>query len=63
MNTTAVSELNTLAMSLDIAVRNDFMAREHAKAVWKEALKTSGLDIVKPVFEKKIEEKRVEVKV
>ena len=55
-----ISDLNTLVSTLEIAIKSDLMAREHAKSIWKEALKKSGIDVAKPVFEKKVvEEKKV----
>lgn len=54
-----VDDLNTLVSVLMSASGTHLMALEHAKSVWKEALKKSGLDVAKPVFEKKVEEKKV----
>lgn len=58
-NIATVRDLNELVCALEIAVKADLMAREHAKAIWKEALKKVGIDVAKPVIEKKVEEKKV----
>lgn len=54
-----VDDLNTLASVLASASETHLMALEHAKSIWKEALKKSGLDVAKPTFEKKGEDKKV----
>jgi hypothetical protein len=52
-------DLNTLELILDSAVCNEFMSRQHAKEIWKEVLKKSGLDVPRPIMVKKEEVKKV----
>lgn len=43
----AANNLANLALALEKAVTQDFMAREHAALVWKTFLRESGLDVLK----------------
>lgn len=49
-----MDDLNMLAITLDIAVSSHLMTIEHAKSIWKNALKKTQLE---PVFEKRVGEK------
>lgn len=42
---TIVEELKSLSEALSIAVKMDFMAREHAKLIWRKLLGASGIDV------------------
>lgn len=42
---TIAEELKTLVDALSVAVQSDFMAREHAKLIWRKLLGASGLDV------------------
>lgn len=44
--TTIADELLALAKALSIASKSEFMAREHAAAIWKRALKATAFDIL-----------------
>ena len=55
-NIATVKDLNELVYTLEIAIKIDVISREYAKSIFKEALKKTGLDIPKPVFEKKVVE-------
>jgi len=55
-NIATVKDLNELVYTLEIAIKIDVISREYAKSIFKEALKKAGLDIPKPVFEKKVVE-------
>ncbi len=39
--------MNALASSLEIAVRNHFMAPEHAAAIWKKFVRMTELDVIR----------------
>ena len=49
-----MDDLNMLCITLDIAVNSRLMTVEHARSIWKNALKKTQLE---PVFEKKVGEK------
>ena len=48
---TSADELLALVKSLSIAVKNDFMSREHGAAIWKKCLKATAYDIL-PIVKK-----------
>lgn len=45
-DTTIADELLSLVKALSIAAKSEFMAREHASAIWKRALKATAFDIL-----------------
>jgi len=47
-----VEELSSLVKTLNIAVRDGLMKREHAGAIWKRILTVSGIDTTKEVNNK-----------
>lgn len=46
-NNRTTSDLANIATALDVAVKADFMSREHGALIWKKVLKESNLDIPK----------------
>lgn len=55
-NIATVKDLGELVSTLEIAIKSDLISRDYAKSIFKEGLKTSGLEIARPVFEKKVVE-------
>jgi hypothetical protein len=55
MNITLSSsqDLLNIERALEGAVISRIMAADYAKLVWKEVLKKAGLEVAKPVLEKK----------
>lgn len=59
MNITMTSSMDLLNVerALEGAVNCRIMATDYAKLVWKDVLKKAGLEVAKPVIEKKVEVK------
>lgn len=47
-----INDLRELSEALALAVASDFMAREHAKAIWMNCIKQSPINIEKKIIEK-----------
>lgn len=45
--TAYISDLKELSEALSMAVANDFMSRDHAKAIWMSLIKQSPINIEK----------------
>jgi len=50
--TAYIKDLKELSEALALAVSSDFMAREHAKAIWMSLIKQSPINIDKKIPEK-----------
>lgn len=53
MDKLVIQNLDMLAHAMSIASEARFMSHEHAKTIWKEYLKISGMDIPKNFNTKK----------
>lgn len=52
-------DLVNVAQALAIVCGERIMAQDYAKLVWKEVLRKTGLEVTKPIFEKKEEIKKI----
>lgn len=53
MNITSSQDLVNVAQALSIVCGERIMAQDYAKLVWKEVLRKVGLEVAKPIQEKK----------